>query len=102
MTTKRSNAMINVKRVTLEGSWVRIGFPGIGARKFCVKNFSESDIYASLDAEEDLDHCVKIPRDTGTYIMRSESATKYESEIYVYGSGEVEVIATDWRVQGWA
>ena len=69
--------MINIKRTTLEGGWTRIELPGIKARKFCVKNFSESDIYASLDAnEEDLDHCVKIPRDTGTYIMRSESATK--------------------------
>lgn len=95
--------MINIKRTTLEGGWTRIELPGIKARKFCVKNFSESDIYASLDAnEEDLDHCVKIPRDTGTYIMRSESATQYQSEIYVNGIGEVEVIATDWGVQGWA
>lgn len=94
--------MINVKRVTINGNWVRIGFPGIGARKFCIKNFSEGDVYASMDEGDSLDSSVRIPKDTGSYLMRSETSTKYQSGLYVYGTGEVEVIATDWGVQGWA
>lgn len=84
-----------VKRVTLAGT----GFQGIAfdrlSGEYMVKNFSNSEIYVSFDAEATEANSVKIPSNFYQVVVSNEAfggPSKFKTKtLYVKGTGEVEV-----------
>ena len=90
-----------VKRVTLAGSEEPVEFTGYLVSKFLVKNFSEGDIYASLETPLVEDESIKIASNMYQVVfnnedMRWNGAKEYDT-IYLSGTGEVEIDALCYR-----
>lgn len=90
-----------VKRVTLTGSESPVAFTGHSVSKFLVKNFSDSDIYVSLETPLVEDESIKISSEMYQVIMDNEDVRfgglhEYDT-IYVKGTGEVEIDALCYR-----
>lgn len=83
-----------VKRVNLSGSvFEKISFANF-AKAFMVKNFSDSDIYVSLDEDATENTSIKIPSKCYQIVVGNQNdiGNDFETdEIFVKGSGEVEV-----------
>lgn len=86
-----------VIRRTLTGDWEAFTF-NVSARAFFVKNFTDGDIYVSFEADDVEAESFKIKSGIGEGISINDGVSTsayYKNTVYVKGTGEVEVEATD-------
>lgn len=90
--------MENVKRVTLAGDWTKITFNG-EARYFFVKNYSSYNVFVSFEENDREATSYKIASGMAEEVaptFKYKGRTDYNvSDIYIKGTGEVEVQALD-------
>lgn len=88
-----------VLRKTLTGSWEKFSFDKAG-RFYLIKNLSNADCLVSFeDGDLREDECIKIKKATAEKVAIShnvlDSADFYVKDIYVKGTGEIEVQSLD-------
>ena len=87
-------AKIQVKRKTLDGTITAFEFED-KCGKWLVKNFSESEIYVSTEADFVDEEAIKIPSLIGQEVITNEYLGGLDcykvTTLYVKGTGEVEV-----------
>lgn len=86
-----------VKKVTLSGSWQKVSFEN-KATRFFVKNFSTGDIFVSFAENDTEDESFRIASGIAEEVAISYTNIrgKYAvNDIYVKGSGEIEVQQLD-------
>ena len=90
-----------VKRVTLAGSETPVEFTGYLVSKFLVKNFSDGNVYASLETPLVENESIKIASNMYQVVFNNEdvrwNGAREFSTIYLNGTGEVEIDAICYR-----
>ena len=89
-----------VKRVNLNGGITKVSFDHI-CGEYLVKNFSDSDVYVSYENNTPDNEAVKIPPKSYQIVVVNYYLggleTFKQKDIYLKGTGEVEVQQLCWH-----
>lgn len=87
---------MKVQRKNLNGATEIFTF-GVPVEKFLVKNFSDNDIFVNFETiGDDTTTSIKIPSKIAQTIIYNEYGGGVHENLYVKGTGEVEVQALLW------
>lgn len=87
---------MKVQRKNLNGTTEIFNF-GVPVEKFLVKNFSDNDIFVNFEnIGDDTTTSIKIPSMVAQTIIYNEYGGGVHENLYVKGTGEVEVQALLW------